>query len=715
MIKMKCRTAMVLCLSMILSCLCFQSCDFFKKENKMDHLVGIVRDDAGNPLQGVTVESDGVRVETDQNGMFTLEYVGQTEDNRYVLNFSHKGYFSVTRSADVESAAQVEVMLQPVSKEGVSNSTTFSAQKGSKVKVGSMTVNIPADGLVSEDGETYKGKVNFKMLYLDPKRADFSASMPGGDLVAKDTAGEELALVSYGMVDVVMTDDNGKKLQLKDGTKSELTFPIPAGMAEKAPEKMPLWSFDEKAGVWVVSGSATRQGDIYVGEVGHFSWVNLDDPKQFVVLKGKVEDEAGNALPGICITVEQVTCFSQSDGSYSVRIPGETAVNISVKSADYLNYSPEVNIKVEGQPGGSKYSQDIVLPTMPIVKGRVHNTSSDACPFSLYCQYEKDGKKQSSGLTLCKKTGDFMLRVPADAKNVSLHICSPDGQDQAQPVNFEGKDIDLGELTASYIELVKREQPILSVGGKNSNIDLTDCDFVVFDDSARVAVGLGGDLVLKIQNYTEKPGTYDAEVVLSDEGYHSSSAQVVKMRVGNRVQLKITSVGKVKKDSTSAGEDGRFDAVVYVPMMYKGACNNFDELCWPDCMPKMRTPISYVNENYVFGMPAVHLVYSSMNKTDLSVLEKVVACKEPFSLILCYQKCSDAEAAQIEETLEKLGFKKDSDDDFIKDDIVISMEQGDLQLKDCGSDQKVQLTLDVKTGLMVWVKSLIKKFLGLSF
>lgn len=703
-------SATALIFGLILSCFCLQSCSFFKKA-KMDHISGIVRDDNGQPLKDVVVDLNGEEVTTDQNGIFGLEITDQT-DSRYVLKFSHKGYFSVTRSADMTSVGQVEVTLQPVKKEGVSNATNFNAKKGGQVKVGNMTVNIPANGLVTEDGSTYKGKVDFKMLYLNPKKEDFAASMPGGDLAAQDSTGEQLALVSYGMVDVVMTDEAGKKLQLKKGTKSELTFPIPDGMAEKAPAEMPLWSFNETTGVWEESGKATRQGDKYVGEVGHFSWVNLDDPKQFVVLKGTVKDKDGNPLPGIRLSVEQVTCFTNSEGKYSVRIPGETDVTISVKSVDYLNYTPEVSVKVEGQPGGSKYTQDIELPTMPIVKGSILNTGSKACPFSLFCQYEKDGKKLSTGLTLCKTNGEFMLRLPAEAKNATLHICSPDGKDQSQQINFEGKDLDLGTLNACYIELKEREQPALTIDGKETEIEIDDCDAIGFNGEKGNAHIVAGDLTIDLEKYSEKKETYDASIELEELGYHSTSAQVTKKKVGNRIQLKITSVGYISKDGER--KDTKFDAVIYVPMLYCGKCSNADNLCWPTDLPKPRTPMVYATENYIFGMPEAVLVYQDMAESDLDMLEKLTHSKKPFQLVLSYQKCSEEEQEKIANKLEELGYKESGSNEYEKGDKAVDIIAIEHQLENSLEPQTAQYSIDIKIGLGSWFKALVKKYLGIS-
>ena len=119
----------------LFTCFAIQSCSFFSKNEHMDHLSGIVRDDAGNPLKDVVVTSANVSVKTDENGLFNLERIERTDD-RFVVSFSRNGFFRLVRSGDQSSAEVLEVVMQPTKKEGVSNSTTFNATKGAKVKVG---------------------------------------------------------------------------------------------------------------------------------------------------------------------------------------------------------------------------------------------------------------------------------------------------------------------------------------------------------------------------------------------------------------------------------------------------------------------------------------------------------------------------------------------------------------------------------------------------
>ena len=98
-------------------------------------------------------------------------------------------------------------------------------------------------------------------------------------------------LTSYGMMAVELIDASGSKVQLAEGKLATLSFPIPEAARASAPQEIPLWHFSE-AGVWVEEGFAERRGNMYVGEVSHFTFWNCDIPTQAIELCGRVVFEA---------------------------------------------------------------------------------------------------------------------------------------------------------------------------------------------------------------------------------------------------------------------------------------------------------------------------------------------------------------------------------------------------------------------------------------
>lgn len=686
-----------------------------KKPERMEYVSGIVKSVEGDPLADVEVKSNGYIVKTDALGSFTIEHV-ENVDGRYILKFSKKGYFPVTRSGESGSVGLMEVVLVKENQKEVSTTTKFTSTKGATVRVGGMAVEFPKDGIIYEDGTSYKGTVDVKVLYLDPKKPIFPAAMPGGDLVARDSSLTDVPLVSYGMVNVELRDAKGAKLQVNDEVKSKVTFPIPEGMLAKAPEKMPLWHFNESTGKWEESGLAVKNGDVYEGEVEHFSWVNLDDPKQFVVLKGKVKDADGRPLSGVRIVVEQVSVYSDEEGEYSVRIPSETDVTVTVRKEDYLNYDNEFSVTISGQPGNSTYKQDIVLPVMPSVTGKLENMCDDNVIFPVYCCYEVDGRKNATPFSLPKKDGTFSVRVPSNATKVSLCVKVPGMDDLVREIEFEGSDYQIvGSLSLCRKNLVDRETPHLTVDGKETVIEVDELDYIDFTKTG-VTVG-GSGITVTIDKYTEGAAMMDGKVTIEKYGFESSSARIEKRTVDNHVNLVVVATGKALGEDGSTMKDATFEGVLTASYMYHGKCSDFSELCWDKSFPEMRCPISYASQESFLGMPLSAFIYDKATDVDFKRLMKMSKNVVPFMLYIGYNKANKATFEKISSVLKSAGYeevesKRQGKHSYSNGEVNfdIYFEEGMVwEFRDGGS--KMQMTVSVSTGWDKWIKALAKKYL----
>ena len=338
------------------------------------HVYGVVRDVDGNALDNVLVTSGTDTVVTSENGAYSLEKC-RAVNGRCVVRFEEHEYFSVVRTANiVNGEARVDAILMPQdSKEGVSEVTRFYNSEGSTIKVGNMQVVIPANALVyKKDGSEFNGSVFASAYYLNPNSETFTKEMPGGDMSGVTADGKDVILLSYGMVEVSLKDSADQKLQLKEGVESTLTFPIPEGFKEEQKyEKIPLWYFDEEKGTWIEEGIATKNGDSYTGNVKHFSWYNLDWPSVRATIKGRVTNKDGKPLPNVLVTVSQTSAYTDTAGYYSVYVPCNTPVFVTVKPKDYGGYKNCPIHNVAGLDAGTVYTQDIVLPDMPYIHGKV--------------------------------------------------------------------------------------------------------------------------------------------------------------------------------------------------------------------------------------------------------------------------------------------------------------------------------------------------------
>lgn len=228
----------------------------------------------GNNLTDVTIISGNKKIKTDSTGLFSLD-VDTLIGNRCVLRIQKEGYFDRIYSKKATDTTNYPIQLIKREQSKFVTLKKFDAKEGAMIEANGATVTIPKSSLVKNDGSDYNGTVDIAVVYLSP--ADSPAMeplMPGADLMAIANDGDTVPLISYGMVNVEMTDEDGNPLQLKEGCEANLKYPASKGFSSR--DTIPLWYFNEESGLWVEEGYSTRQGDNYVGSVKHFTWWNCD-------------------------------------------------------------------------------------------------------------------------------------------------------------------------------------------------------------------------------------------------------------------------------------------------------------------------------------------------------------------------------------------------------------------------------------------------------
>lgn len=434
-------------------------------EGRMEDIAlsGIVRDASGTPIEGVSIVSGSSAATTNTDGFFEFDQIQvvSVQNDRSVVRFSKAGYFDVVRSMDADDdaadGASWEVVMCRKENNDFTSIKTYSSSSDQTLQAGEMKIDMPQDGYkVDGTGAGYTGKVKSEMVYLDPNNERFSEMMPGGDLAAVRSDNSSAQLVSYGMTDLNMYAENGDKLQLKEGSKAKLTFPIPAGMGENPPASIPLWSFNEKTGLWEEEGSAALQGNVYVGEVAHFSWVNLDYPEKQGTVYGYVKDDTGKVLPGVRLSIGQLLAptVTQSDGYYSHEVPANTDFSITVKNLYYGGIDQKVSVKVPALSPGEKRQVDITLPHLVRVYGKVMNERGDGIRSAVWVQTEK----AKTEVLQSDVDGNFSVYVPKNMKgNATVHARTYRGDEVSKDITIEDKDV--------YVELT-----VGGTGGVNTNV-----------------------------------------------------------------------------------------------------------------------------------------------------------------------------------------------------------------------------------------------------
>ena len=434
-------------------------------EGRMEDIAlsGIVRDASGTPIEGVSIVSGSSAATTNTDGFFEFDQIQvvSVQNDRSVVRFSKAGYFDVVRSMDADDdaadGASWEVVMCRKENNDFTSIKTYSSSSDQTLQAGEMKIDMPQDGYkVDGTGAGYTGKVKSEMVYLDPNNERFSEMMPGGDLAAVRSDNSSVQLVSYGMTDLNMYAENGDKLQLKDGSKAKLTFPIPAGMDKNPPASIPLWSFNEKTGLWEEEGSAALQGNVYVGEVAHFSWVNLDYPEKQGTVYGYVKDDTGKVLPGVRLSIGQLlaSTVTKSDGYYSHEVPANTDFSITVKDLYYGGINQKVSVKVPALSPGERRKVDITLPHLVRVYGKVMNERGDGIRSSVWVQTEK----AKTEVLQTDVDGNFNVYVPKDMKGkATVYARTYRGDEVSKDITIKDKDV--------YVELI-----VSGSGGVNTNM-----------------------------------------------------------------------------------------------------------------------------------------------------------------------------------------------------------------------------------------------------
>lgn len=317
--------------------------------------IGQVVNQQKHPIQYATV-TIGYRVtKTDKNGIFIINHASVFEKFAHI-KVTKVGYIDGSRSmVPTLGKNSVKIMMLSLGNTQVIHSGA------------SGTVNLPNgtkvvfDGAFQDSyGRPYSGNISVDMFHLTPSDENLNILMPGM-LYAEDKNGQEKGLKTFGMLHVDLYGDGGQKLQIAKNHKAEISIKIDDSQLSTAPSSIPLWHFDEEAGYWKEAGVAQRQGNLYVGEVSHFSWWNCDAPFPSVHLTVTVTDHNGVALSDLRVGLVRNDSLSSSDGTtdnngqISGLVPANTPLTLNVY--DYCN-----NIIHTSTIG--PFSSDTILPNI---------------------------------------------------------------------------------------------------------------------------------------------------------------------------------------------------------------------------------------------------------------------------------------------------------------------------------------------------------------
>lgn len=315
---------------------------------------GFVSNEENEAIKQAQVIINGKTYITDEFGYFNIKNINH--NGKILLSVKKTGYFDGSRTIITKSNEKSFTQIRLI-KENYPFKLIASAggiiELTDKVKL-----EFPPNAIVDKNGKNHDDIVLIGIKYLDPTLQTTFDEMPG-TLIAKDQNGNDVILESYGMIGVWLVDLNGNSLNIKSGEKCKMKSKIPNVMLGYAPNLMPLWHFDEKEGIWIEEGVATKDGVYYEAEISHFSYWNYDYPRPLVNIKGKLVLNNMSPTEGIVsIAIEgqngQRAAFTNALGEFEGIVPANEVLTLQI--FDYCNtvlYNKSIGPFIDDQDLGS--------------------------------------------------------------------------------------------------------------------------------------------------------------------------------------------------------------------------------------------------------------------------------------------------------------------------------------------------------------------------
>lgn len=260
---------------------------------------GNIWDENDQPASGVAVTAGTATAITDANGFFHISRA-VLDKNTTLVTADKIGYYTGYRVMAATSGCN-QIVIKLIKKIMVGK---IVASSGGEVALSNgAKINLPPNSVVTASSNSaYGGDVDVYATYINPRSSDIGKIVPGS-FIANDKNGKRVTLASYGMLAVELQSVGGEKLQIKTGSVATLTIPIPSSSISSAPATIPLWYVNEETGLWQEEGTATKQGNNYVGEVKHFSYWNCDYPYDGITLSFILQTPDGLPLVNALVEV----------------------------------------------------------------------------------------------------------------------------------------------------------------------------------------------------------------------------------------------------------------------------------------------------------------------------------------------------------------------------------------------------------------------------
>ena len=431
-------------------------------------LSGQVIDENGLPIEEASVRVGNETLVTNEDGIFSFSKISIDLEGSLAVIEKNGFYTNFKRILPSENETFVKFGLTPKT----TSTGSFLATEGGVIsRQGKERITFEPNSIVDESGNSYNGEVTVFSDYFNIDKPYLGEMMPG-DLTGLNTEGTKVQLKTYSMVAVELFGENGEELNLKEGTTANIEFPLSL-QTSNPPQKIALWSLDENTGLWVEEGVATYDGNVYQGEVTHFSFWNCDAPFPLINLFGTIGDFDGNVLPHFKINIQTEDSglvrsgYTNSSGLFHGKVPANQLLLIQLlDNCGTVVYQEKIG----------PFSETTVLPHIKVeiieniiqITGKVEGCNGEVVTNGYVTITDDSGK---SNFFLTESDGSFDIKfVHCETENFSVKGMDAESLVESPVFTFENT----GQLTEDVGSLITCNLPsefyILEADGKTYSI-----------------------------------------------------------------------------------------------------------------------------------------------------------------------------------------------------------------------------------------------------
>ena len=402
------------------------------------NITGAVVNEAGEPLSGATVTIYGQTKTTGSAGEFMFTNIS-VPSTRFFITAEKTGYFKAVKG-EISGEGNVSIKLTMIQK--TVTHTVNSQAGGSADLTNGSKIEFQPGAFVKSDGSAYTGTVNLSVKYMDPTDSKFSETVAGGDMLARRSDSTDVVLYSYGMLKIEMESPSGEELNITSGKPSTITTTIPASMVSSAPQTIPLWYFDESSGLWREEGTATKQGDKYIGTVTHFTDWNNDYAGYITRVEGRIVDCQGNPIPGLVVKVGQTTTLTDEAGNYVRTVPTGVDFDITVEASQNFGISGDP-IHIPALTNNQVYQVPLCqLACYPVISGSFKNCSGS----NIYGMLSVSWDNRLQGIMPTQVNGFRVYTAPNKQAHLKFTAYTGEVIDTVVTTPSNAVELALGEL-----------------------------------------------------------------------------------------------------------------------------------------------------------------------------------------------------------------------------------------------------------------------------